>query len=52
MFEISPEGETVWEWISESVVIANEGLVPEVLEGTRYDIDAQQVSTWQCSGPP
>ncbi|MCH8868291.1 MAG: aryl-sulfate sulfotransferase [Chloroflexi bacterium] len=52
VFEISPEGETVWEWISESVVIANEGLVPEVLEGTRYDIDAQQVATWQCSGPP
>ena len=52
VFEVSPEGETVWEWINESADIDNEVKVPEVFEGTRYDIDAQQVSTWQCSGPP
>ena len=49
VFEISPEGETVWEWISEPF---DEDLVPEVFEGTRYDIDAAQVATWKCSGPP
>ena len=49
VFEISPQGETVWEWIGEPV---DEGFVAHVLEGTRYDIDAQQVATWQCSGAP
>lgn len=49
VFEISPEGETVWEWISEG---ADEDSVPEVLEGTRYDIDAQQVTDWKCSSLP
>ena len=49
MFELSPEGETVWEWISEPF---EEDSVPHVMQGTRYDIDAQQVAAWQCSGPP
>ena len=49
VFELSPEGETVWEWISEPF---EEDSVPHVMQGTRYDIDAQQVAAWQCSGPP
>jgi hypothetical protein len=33
VFEVTPEGETVWSWVNES----REGsLIPEVLEGTRY----------------
>lgn len=49
VFEISPAGETVWEWISEPL---KDDFVLEVTEGTRYDIDAQQVAAWKCSGPP
>ena len=49
VFEVTSRVETVWEWISEPF---DEKDVPEVFEGTRYDVDAEQVSTWQCSGPP
>ena len=49
VFEVSREGETVWEWISET---RDGELVPEVFEGVRYDLDAGQVAAWECSGPP
>lgn len=47
VFEISPEGNTVWEWVREPF---NEDLVAEVLEGTRYEINAHQVAQWSCAG--
>jgi hypothetical protein len=33
VFEVTPEGETVWNWVIEDT---DDGHVPEVLEGTRY----------------
>ena len=46
VFETTPEGETVWEWVHERY---NEKLVPEVLEGTRYPYSNRQISSWQCA---
>lgn len=44
VFEISPEGETVWEWIQQPF---DEKYVPEVLEGTRYDFNEQDIANWE-----
>ncbi|MFC1527655.1 arylsulfotransferase family protein [Candidatus Neomarinimicrobiota bacterium] len=43
VFEISPEGETVWEWIQKPY---DHEFVPEVLEGTRYNFDKQDIAKW------
>ena len=43
VFEITPRGETVWEWINTPY---SEKLVPEVLEGTRYDLDKKTIENW------
>ena len=43
--EVTAGGETVWEW---AVGAADEGLVPEVTEGTRYDYSRERVSSWEC----
>ncbi len=45
--EANPEGETVWEWISERMDGTH---VPEVLEATRYDLDPETVASWTCGG--
>lgn len=46
IFEVTPAGETVWEWIAEPY---NEKKVFEVLEGTRYSAITPQMSTaWPC----
>jgi len=44
IFEISQEGETVWEWIQQPF---DRKTVPEVLEGTRYDLTEQDIATWE-----
>lgn len=44
VFEISPEGETVWEWIQQSF---DKKYVPEVLEGTRYNFNEQDIAKWE-----
>lgn len=49
VFEVSPDGDTVWEWVGAQF---GDGLVPEVSEGSRYDLDGQTVATWTCSGAP
>jgi len=36
VLEVTPDGETVWSWIIEQ---DDDGMVPEVLEGTRYPAD-------------
>ena len=46
IFEATPSGKIVWEWIHEP---DSNDLVPEVFEGTRYDIDPQTVAQWECS---
>lgn len=44
--EVAPDGRTVWEWISEAY---DESLVPEITEGTRYDLSVDDVADWPCS---
>lgn len=44
VFEVTPAGETVWSWVAES----RDGLVPEVLEGSRYPAELADF-TASCS---
>jgi len=44
IFEISPQGETVWEWIHQPY---DNEYVPEVLEGTRYNIEINNIAKWK-----
>jgi len=46
VFEISPEGETVWEWIQQPFDKKN---VPEVLEGTRSKIGESETTKWSVA---
>jgi hypothetical protein len=46
--EVSPEGETVWNWI---IGQDADGLVPEVLEGTRYPAEYAKFAGADCSAP-
>jgi hypothetical protein len=46
VFEINPAREIVWQWVHTPYA---PDLVAAVQEGTRYDIDAEQVSSWPCS---
>lgn len=43
VFEVDETGRTVWEWVSERY---DSKLVPEILEGTRYALTAEQISRW------
>lgn len=46
IFEVTPGGDTVWEWIAEPY---KDKRVFDVTEGTRYaDIDRDVVDTWSC----
>ncbi len=48
VFEITSDGELVWEWIA----APNEkNQVAELMEGTRYDISMEQVASWPCHAP-
>lgn len=44
--EVAPDGRTVWEWV---VPPGDDGTVPEVTEGTRYDLTREEVASWPCS---
>lgn len=44
VFEVDEAGRTVWEWVAQRY---NSKLVPEVLEGTRYALSAEQVAAWK-----
>ncbi len=44
VFEVNEQGETVWEWVAEQ---RTAGVVPEVMEGTRYDLTREQVASWE-----
>ncbi len=44
VFEITPEGETVWEWIQQPY---DEKYVSEVLEGTRYELTEKDIANWK-----
>lgn len=46
VFEITPEGEIVWEWIQQP---AKKKLVAEVLEATRYPFTKDDIRRWQSS---
>jgi hypothetical protein len=44
--EVAPDGGTVWEWVHAPY---DDSHVPEVSEGTRYDLTSEQVRRWPCS---
>lgn len=44
--EVGSDGRTVWEWIARPY---DESRVPEITEGTRYDLSEEEVSSWPCS---
>lgn len=44
--EVAPDGRTVWEWAAPP---DDESRVPEVSEGTRYDLTAEDIASWPCS---
>jgi hypothetical protein len=46
VFEITSDGDVIWEWINKP---NNDNRVAEVMEATRYDISAEQVANWACS---
>lgn len=46
VFEVTPDGKTVWEWVHQ---LYSDKLVPEVLEGTRYPYTPEQIVQWACS---
>lgn len=46
VFEVTPEGELVWEWIHPGW---NGERVPEVLEGTRYPFSPERIEQWNCN---
>lgn len=48
VFEVDAQGRIVWEWIQEPY---DDDSVPEVLEGTRYELTPEQVAAWPCSEP-
>jgi len=43
-FEVDEAGETVWEWVAEKY---SREFVPEILEGTRYDLSLEQIAAWK-----
>lgn len=43
VFEVTPQGETVWEWIQQPY---NDKVVAEITEATRYSIDKNDISNW------
>jgi hypothetical protein len=46
VFEIDAQGDEVWNWIIET---RDDGLVPEVLEGTRYPTELAKFDTSSCA---
>lgn len=44
--EVTPRGETVWEWVAQAT---SAGYVPEVMEATRYDISPAAIGKWTCA---
>ena len=45
-FEVTPLGEVIWQWFNEHY---DGSLVAEILEATRYALNADDVAAWQCS---
>lgn len=44
--EVSPDGQTVWEWVGQPYA---EGQVSEISEGSRYELTVEEVVVWPCS---
>ena len=43
--EVTPDGQTVWEWIHEPV---GDSRVP-IVQGSHYDLSKEDVASWPCS---
>lgn len=43
--EVTPNGETVWEWVNARF---DESRTAEVMEASRYDLSPDQVAAWTC----
>ena len=48
VFEITSEGQLVWEWINAPT---EQQQVAEVMEGTRYALTPKDVASWSCQSP-
>ena len=46
VFEVTPDGELVWQWVHEPY---DNQHVTEVKEGSRYPYTAEQIAAWACS---
>lgn len=46
ILEVTSGGRTVWEWLAPAY---DDDHVPEVSEGTRYDLTPKEVAAWPCS---
>lgn len=46
LVEVTPGGETVWDWVVEPY---SSRWVPEVSEGSEYGVTREQVASWPCS---
>lgn len=44
--EVTPEGQTVWEWVKKPYSASE---VPAVKEGSRYDLTRGDIASWPCS---
>lgn len=44
--EVSPSGETVWEWIHRPM---SESKIPRVTKASRHDLSREKVASWPCS---
>ncbi|HKK08506.1 MAG TPA: arylsulfotransferase family protein [Gemmatimonadota bacterium] len=44
--QVAPDGHSVWEWVAPRI---DDEHVPEVTEGTRYDVSPDTVASWPCS---
>ncbi|WP_118828439.1 arylsulfotransferase family protein [Salinibacter ruber] len=51
VLEVAPNGRTVWEWVHASWrrESSKDPQVPEVYEGTRYDLTREKIASWPCS---
>ena len=49
-FEVTPAGKIVWEYVNDPWP-QDKNYRPELMEATRYALDAKQVAAWPCAEP-
>lgn len=46
ILEVDQGGRIIWEWVHQPY---DDEMVPQVMEGTKYDIEPEVISGWQCN---